>query len=80
MYAKHNVRVVFDFGIIDGDSKRALEDYVDPEIFVQRKNYDEYTSSRDSDLVHLDLTDLQIISENFKVTVTSDGIHLDEKG
>jgi hypothetical protein len=31
--------------IIAGDDKRALENYVGPRLFIQRKNYDEYTIS-----------------------------------
>ena len=56
-------------GIIEGDDKRALEDYVDVRCFVQRKNYDEYYISHSEYKMELDIRDLLILAERFIVTV-----------
>jgi len=68
-------------GIISGESKRLLEDYVDTRLFSQRKSYDEwyveqYTIPWEADL---DLKDLFILSEKFDIRVGDGWIELEEK-
>ena len=60
-------------GIIEGDKKRALEDYVTPSLFTQRKTYDEYYIEVTNFEVTLDFGDLTILAENFTVRVLQDG-------
>lgn len=66
--------------IMSGDEKRALENYVDCRLFRQRKSYDEYTiGNQYVYLEDLDVVDLMIIAENFKVTVYPNAISLEHK-
>ena len=68
-------------GIIQGDNKRALEDYVDPSYFKQRKSYDEYTIDKQYVFVfYRCIGDLMLLAENFKVIVYQDSVCLEEKG
>lgn len=67
-------------GIISGESKRLLEDYVDTRLFSQRKSYDEwyiedYTKPLELDL---DLRDLFILSGRFEIRVGDGWIELEE--
>ena len=64
-------------GIIEGDKKRFLEEYVDERCFKQRKSYDEYYVISTNMEVNLDLSLLMIIAEQFKVVVCDDGVILD---
>ena len=68
-------------GIIQGDEKRALEDYVDPRYFSQRKSYDEYYIDTTNVRLNrvLDLNDLMILAERFKVTVLEDCVIISDK-
>ena len=61
-------------GIIGGDDKRALECYVDTRMFRQRKSYDEYYIDCTNIEVDIDLNDLMILGEDFKVVVLSDSV------
>lgn len=79
MHIASNVRITFSLGVISGDNKRWLEDYVDSSLFVQRKDYDEYTVIRGYTAAKLDLYDFKNISEYFKVTINSDSIDISEK-
>lgn len=63
-------------GIISGDEKRFLEKYVDPNIFRQRKSFDEYYIDESKVDVDLSLTTLMALSEWFKVSVHSDHVSL----
>lgn len=63
-------------GIISGDEKRFLEKYVDPKIFRQRKNFDEYYIDEFNVGLDLSLTTLMKLSEWFGVTVHSDHVSL----
>ncbi|MDB4277798.1 hypothetical protein N9895_02035 [Gammaproteobacteria bacterium] len=66
-------------GIIEGDKKRALEDYIHPSYFRQRKTFDEYYLMVSNLDINIDLNDMQILSENFIVRVLSECIILSEK-
>lgn len=79
MNTKSDVSITFSLGLVSGDHKRWLEDYVDPSLFIQRKNYDEYTLKRDFTTATLDLTDFRNIAEYFKVTINIDTINISEK-
>jgi len=61
--------------ILDGNEKRALEDYVDPRRFKQRKQLDEWIVGGQVK-VDVDVGDLMILSEKFIVEVCSDGVAL----
>ena len=56
-------------GIIDHQEKVALEDYVDSRVFRQRKAYAEYYIDVTSFDVDIELGDLMILAERFKVIV-----------
>ena len=74
------IRIKLDLsaiGIIEGDDKRALENYVDVRCFDQRKNYDEYYINTDNHELIIDIKDLMILAENFIVKVGSDAVYLD---
>ena len=60
-------------GIVDGDSKRKLENYVNPQFFRQRKTYDEYYIDVTNVEIDLDFNDLTILAEDFIVKVLHDG-------
>ena len=61
--------------ILDGNEKRALEDYVDLRRFKQRKQLDEWVVGGQVK-VDVDVGDLMILSEKFIVEVCSDGVAL----
>lgn len=63
-----------NLGIISGEKKRALECYVDPRAFRQRKSYDEYYVDLTNFECVLDLRDLMILAEDFEITVTEDSV------
>lgn len=65
-------------GIIEGDSKRLLEPYVDSRLFSQRKTYDEYTVDTNSVKIRMDIKDLFILSEKFIVMVGDGWVELEE--
>mgnify|MGYP003646193876 CR=1 FL=1 len=65
-------------GIISGESKRLLEDYVDTRYFSQRKSYDEWVVDYDEIELSLDLKDLFILSERFEIRVGDGWIELEE--
>jgi hypothetical protein len=60
-------------GIVGGDDKRALENYVSPAYFRQRKTYDEYYIDVTNIQIALNFKDLTILAENFIVRVLEDG-------
>ncbi len=61
-------------GIVEGDHKRMLENYIDERLFRQRKNYDEYYIDVTSYEVDVELGDLMLLGETFKVVVLEDAI------
>lgn len=65
-------------GIIDGDKKRKLEDYIDSRLFRQRKSYDEYYIDVTNYNVDIEIGDLMIIAEAFKVIVLADSVIITE--
>ena len=71
--------LVLKIGIIEGDDKRALENYVDSRFFRQRKQYDEYYIDVDDVDLKLDVNDLRILADNFKVQVFSDYVELSSR-
>ena len=73
-------RLELVLGIISGDQKRALECYVDARDFRQRKTYDEYyvdVTSCTHD--NIEINDLTILAELFKVLVLDDCILISDK-
>jgi hypothetical protein len=66
-------------GIIEGDKKRFLEEYIDSRLFRQRKTYDEYYINVTSVEVNMDLGLLMILAEQFKVMVLDDCVILSDK-
>ncbi len=65
-------------GIISGESKRLLEDYVDTRCFSQYKSYDEWVVDWSDIELDLDLRDLFILSERFGIRVGNGWIELEE--
>lgn len=65
-------------GLIDGDTKRQLEVYVDSKLFSQRKDYDEYTVDTDEVKIKMDIKDLFILSEKFHIQVGNGWVELEE--
>ncbi len=61
-------------GIISGEQRRALECYIDARAFRQRKSFDEYYVDLTNVELELDLRDLMILAERFKVIVLEDAI------
>ena len=61
-------------GIISGEQRRALECYIDARAFRQRKSFDEYYIDLTNVELGLDLRDLMILAERFKVIVLKDAI------
>lgn len=73
-----------DFGIIVGEDKRILEQYVDPDNFKQRKSFDEYYIEERFVCLKPDITLsvelLRTLSKDFHVRVFTDEIVLSERG
>ena len=61
-------------GIISGEQKRALECYVDARAFRQRKTFDEYYVDFTNFERVIDLRDLMILAERFKIIVLEDAV------
>jgi len=74
------IEVDLNIGIICGDDKRVLEEYVDSSNFKQRKNYDEYYIVNKNVELNLDLGLLMILAETFKVTVCADSVCIEDNG
>ena len=64
-------------GIIEGDQKRLLENYVDERLLTQRKQYDEYYVNIAVLEIEIDIRDLMILAEKFKVTVLESGVTIE---
>jgi len=71
--------LVLNIGIIEGDDKRVLENYIDSRVFRQRKSYDEYYIDINGTELDLDIRDLMILAENFLVDVFSDYVELSSR-
>ena len=71
--------VDLEFSIIDGDTMRFLENYLDSRIFEQRKSFDEYYVMSNQVEMELDLGILMILSEGVQVEVYNDSITLRSK-
>jgi len=67
--SKHTQTISINLGIITGEQKRALEQYIDSRFFSQRKSYDEYYVDIDVVQIEITVNDLLILAENFKITV-----------
>jgi len=61
-------------GIISGEQRRSLECYVDARAFRQRKTHDEYYVDLTNFECNLDLRDLMILAERFKIIVLEDAV------
>ena len=66
-------------GIIDGDSKRMLQSYVDERIFRQRKSYDEFYMDENMFVLELDIDDLMRLSRMFTINVLQNSVTIDTK-
>jgi len=64
-------------GIIEGDQKRLLENYVDERLLVQRKQYDEYYVQLAVLEIDIYIRDLMILAEKFKVTVLEGSVTIE---
>ena len=71
--------VDLEFSIIEGDTMRFLENYLDTRIFEQRKSFDEYYVMSNQVEMELDLGILMILSEGVHVEVYNDSITLRSK-
>lgn len=71
--------VDLEFSIIDGDTMRFLENYLDTRIFEQRKSFDEYYVMTNQVEMELDLGILMILSEGVHVEVYNDSVTLRNK-
>jgi hypothetical protein len=72
------MRFELQLGIIEGDVKRRLEDYIDTRLFKQRKNFDEYTLCATSTEFNADIGDLMILAEIVTVRVLDDCVMLSD--
>jgi|18_taG_2_1085343.scaffolds.fasta_scaffold03138_3 hypothetical protein len=70
------VDVHIELGIIEGQKKRVLERYIDKREFRQRKSYDEYYIDLLRTKLDLDLNDLFILAEEFRVAVNNNSVTL----
>lgn len=66
-------------GIISHQQKATLECYVDTRLFRQRKTFDEYYVDTTNCEVDIELGDLMILGELFKVIVLYDAIIIADK-
>jgi hypothetical protein len=64
------------FGIIEGYSKRVLEETFPFITFNQRKCYDEYYIPKTEYKVELHLVDLMTLSNDFKVEILQDIVYI----
>lgn len=65
-------------GIITGEQKRHLENYVDRLVFRQRKNYDEFYIDVTNFESSLDLRQLMRLSESFTIRLLEDCVIISE--
>ena len=72
------IKLELSLGIIDEDQKRTLEDYIDTRFIRQRKSYSEYYVDINGVTLDLDIKDLMILGEQFKVLVHSDSVTIEE--
>ena len=72
------MRFELQMGIINGNVKRKLEDYIDTRLFRQRKDFDEYTIDETSIEFNATISDLMILAESVKVRVLDDCIMLSD--
>ena len=63
-------------GIIDGDSKRLLQLYVNETIFRQRKSYNEFYMDQNMFVLDLDIDDLMRLSRCFNIEVFQKSISI----
>lgn len=56
-------------GVISGEQKRTLEAYADPNVFTQRKNYDEYYITCKHMEAEFSVNDLMLLAKSFEVVV-----------
>jgi len=70
------INVYLSMGIISGDDKRTLEEYIDSSNFKQRKSYDEYYVVNKTLDLNLDLRLLMILAESFDIEVHSDQVSI----
>jgi len=70
------VNLTVNIGIVTGEERRALEDYIDARRFTQRKSYDEYYIDSGNLELDLSISDLMILAERFKVIVNYDSVEL----
>ena len=71
--------VDLEFSIIDGDTMRLLENYLDTRIFEQRKSFDEYYVMTSQVEMEVNLGILMILSEGVHVEVYKDSVTLRSK-
>lgn len=65
-----NLTLFFNLGIIDTETKEALEPYTGSEIFERRKNYEEwYIRVQELVVVNVDLEDLMYLSGHMEVSI-----------
>ena len=75
----NNLRIELgSLGIIEGNKKRFLENYIDERLFRQRKSFDEYYIDVTSINLNIDLGLLMILAEQFKVIVLEDCVILSD--
>ena len=65
-----------ELGIVTGEQKRVLEQYIDPGLFRQRKSYDEYYLYSSLEVFSGGLDDLCVLASEFDVTFGEDYITL----
>lgn len=74
-----NLTLFFNLGIIDTETKEALEPYTGSAIFERRKNYEEwYISISGLEVVNVDLEDLMYLSGYMEVSIKGNSIYFNE--
>jgi hypothetical protein len=72
------MRFELQMGIIEGNVKRRIEDYIDHRLFRQRKDYDEYVIDVTNIEFNATISDLMILAKSVNVRVLEDCIMLSE--
>ena len=75
-----DIRAYLSLGIIKGSVMRNLTEYLPREIFIQRKQYDEYYINVQHADIGLTLDKLMELSKIVEVLVRYDGITLKDYG
>jgi len=72
------ITLEFNLGIISGEQRNLLKRFVDSEHFQQRKCYDEYYINISATKAEFTVNDLMFLAQEFKVTVHTTYIMIED--